>query len=94
MELERRLFTLDGKGTGVAFGDRVIARFEPFGGRTVVPPLIPVMSLAKDAFESPRGFVVVDLLAIEEREVDREKRVDVSDGVLLPLGGILSKERS
>ena len=54
----------------------------------VVPALAPLTSLASDALDRPRG-LVVDLPAIEERVVDRERRVDVSDGVLEPFNGIL-----
>lgn len=91
MELDRRLFTVDGKGTGVALGDRDTGRFSPFGpGRMVVPALAPLKSLASEALDRPRG-LVADLPAIEERVVDREIRVDVSDGVLF--GGILLVSR-
>ena len=87
--MDRRLFTVDGNGTGVALGDRDKVRFSPFGpGRTVVPALAPLKSLARDALDRPRG-LVADFPMSEERVVDCEIRVDVSDGVLLPFGGIL-----
>jgi hypothetical protein len=89
MELDNRLFTVDGNGIGVALGDRDKGRFRPFGlGRTVVPALVPLNSLAKDALDRPRGFIA-DFPGSEERVVDRERRVDVSDGVLVLFGGIL-----
>ena len=86
MEVENLLFTIDGNGTGVALGDRDKGRFRLFGpGRMVVPALAPLRSLALD---KPRG-LVADLPVIEERVVDRERRVDVSDGVLVVFGGIM-----
>jgi len=89
MELDNRLFTVDGDGTGVALGDRDKGRFRPFGlGRTVVPALAPLNWLAKDALDRPRGFIA-DVPGSEERVVERERRVDVSDAVLVLFGGIL-----
>jgi hypothetical protein len=88
MELDRRLLVFDANGTGVALGDRDNGRLSPFGpGRTVVLALAPLKSLATDALDRPRG-LVGDLPTSEERAVDREMRVEVSDGVLLLFGGI------
>jgi hypothetical protein len=89
MELDKRLFAVDGNGTGVALGDLDMGRVRPLGpGRMVVLALAPLTSLARDALDRPRG-LVADLPAIEERVVDREIRVDVSDGVLVPFGGMV-----
>lgn len=88
MELENCLFTFDGNGTGVAFGDRDIGRVIPFvPGRMVVPALAPLKSLARDALDKPRG-LVADFPVSEERDVVREIRVEVSDGVLALFGAI------
>jgi hypothetical protein len=89
MELDKRLFAVDGNGIGVALGDRDKGRFRLFGlGRTVVLALAALNSLAKEALDRPRGFTD-DFPGSEERVVDRERRVDVSDGVLVLFGGIL-----
>jgi len=84
MEVDNFLETLDGSGTGVALGERAgVVSFK--ADLTVVLPLASVLSEALDGlldFLRPDN----DVLSDEERVVDLERRVDVSDGVETPFG--------
>jgi len=78
MDVDMRFAAIDGTGTGVAFGERPALLC--FGlGRTVAS------SLTSEALESARGFVMLDVDTddpnVEERVVDREKRVEDSEGL-------------
>lgn len=74
MDVDMRFAAIDGTGTGVAFGERPALLC--FGlGRTVAS------SLTSEALESALGLVTLDDdLNVDERVVDREKRVEVSEG--------------
>jgi hypothetical protein len=79
MELLNRLAVLLGRGIGVAFGERAGA-FNFEADLIVTLPLAALRLLVKDAV---RGLDIPlwDTLAADERVVDRDNRVDVSDGV-------------
>ena len=90
MEVDILLAVIDGTGTGIAFGERAgVLSFEVT--RTVVLVLKRLRLLVREALDDVRGLTKpeVEELRVEERVVDREKRVDVSDGAVDDLGCIL-----
>jgi hypothetical protein len=85
MDVESLLETLDARGTGVALGERC-CRDGLMADLTVVLPLTSVLSEALDGL---LDFLMLkcEVLSTDERVVDLDRRVDVSDGVELPLDG-------
>ena len=89
MEVDIRFATV--KGTGVAFGERVI----PFGFRVVTLALL--LLLSREALDRPLVFVLTEGEGMDMREVEvlRDSLVDASDGVaffVLAIGSQLRNE--
>ena len=78
MDVDMRFAAMDGTGTGVAFGERPALLCFALG-RTVAS------SLTSEALESALGLVTLEVetddRSVEERVVDREKRVEDSEGL-------------
>lgn len=78
MDVDRRFVVLLNRGTGVALGERAI-RLDVDTDDMVLP--LTVLALDKEAFDIVRGLGLGTDDDNEAREVVRDTRVDVSDGV-------------
>jgi hypothetical protein len=87
MDVESLFETLGVRGTGVALGERCCRD----GFRADLTVVLPLTSVLREALDGLLDFLIpeYEVLSAEERVVDLDRRVDVSDGVELPLNGVV-----